>query len=124
MHDRPNAQELLATLADWLDREAIPALDGGAAYRARVAANLAHILEREARLGPAALERERELVSGLVGGDGSLEALNARLSAQLLEGAGGVEFERRALAALFEIARAKLAIARPGYESYDASAER
>lgn len=124
MHDRPNAQELLATLADWLDREAMPALDGGAAYRARVAANLAHILEREARLGPAALERERELVEALVGPGGSLEELNARLSARLLDGTGGADFERRAHRALYEIARAKLAIARPGYDAYDASAER
>ena len=124
MHDRPNAQELLATLADWLDREAIPSLDGGAAYRARVAANLAHILEREARLGPAALERERASIEALVGPGGSLEELNARLSGRLLDGTGGVEFERRALRALWEIARAKLAIARPGYEAYDASRER
>jgi len=124
VHDRPNAQELLAAIAEWLDREAIPSLDGGAAYRARVAANLAHILEREARLGPAALERERALLEDLVGRGGTLEELNARLSVKLVSGDGGIELERRAHRALFEIARAKLAIARPGYDDYDASAER
>lgn len=123
MHDRPDAQELLAAIADLLERDVMPALSGGLEYRVRVAANLARILEREARLGPALLERERELLEALVGPGESVLALNARLVEQLRSGDLDLDFERRALAALSEIARGKLAIARPGYERYDSGVD-
>ncbi|MEX2206989.1 MAG: DUF6285 domain-containing protein [Myxococcota bacterium] len=123
MHDRPSAVELLAAIADLLEREVMPALSGGLEYRVRVAVNLARILEREARLGPDLLERERELLEALVGPGESVLALNARLVERLRSGNVDLDFERSALAALGEIARAKLAIARPGYERYDASVD-
>jgi len=123
MHDRPDASELLAAIADLLEREVMPALAGGLEYRVRVAANLARILERETRLGPATLAREQVLLEELVGPGESVLALNARLAARLRSGDTDPDFERRALAALREIARAKLAITRPGYERYDAAVE-
>ncbi len=99
--------------------EVMPALEGGLEYRVRVAANLARILEREARLGPASLAREQQLLETLVGPGESVLGLNARLAERLRSGGVDLDFERRAHAALVEIARAKLAIARPGYERYD-----
>ena len=123
MHDRPDAAELLAAIADLLEHEVMPALEGGLEYRVRVAANLARILERETRLGPATLAREQALLEELVGPGESVLALNTRLAARLRTGDPDPDFERRALAALAEIARAKLAIARPGYERYDASVD-
>lgn len=123
MHDRPDAVELLAAIADLLEREVMPALSGGLEYRVRVAANLARILEREARLGPELLERERELLEALVGPAENVLALNARLVERLRSSDVDLDFERRALAALGEIARGKLAIARPGYERYDAGVD-
>jgi len=124
VHDRPNAAELLEAIATLLEQEVMPAVGGGGLeYRVRVAVNLARILEREERLGPAALERERVLLEPLVGAGGDLEELNTRLVAKLRSGEADADFERRALAALSEIARAKLAIARPGYERYDASVD-
>jgi len=123
MHDRPNAEELLAAIAMSLEQEIMPALSGGLEYRARVAVSLARIVERELRLGPAALAREQALLETLVGAGESVLALNTRLAALLRSGATDREFERRAHAALDEIARAKLAIARPGYQSYDATVD-
>ena len=123
MHDRPDAAELLAAIANLLEQEVMPALGGGLEYRVRVAANLARILEREAKLGPATLERERVLLEGLVGPAESVLDLNARLAARLRSGDVDRDFERRALEALGEIARAKLAIARPGYERYDSGVD-
>jgi hypothetical protein len=123
MHDRPDATELLAAIADLLEREVMPELSGGLEYRVRVAVNLARILEREARLGPAALARERALLEALVGPADDLLALNSRLVARLRSGDVDRDFEKRALAALGEIARAKLAIARPGYERYDSAVD-
>jgi hypothetical protein len=63
--------------------------------------------------------RERELLESLVGPGGELVELNARLAARLRGGDAPPDFERRAHAALVEIAQSKLAIARPGYEKYD-----
>jgi len=123
MQDRPNAGELLAAIANSLEQEVMPALEGALEYRVRVAVNLARILEREMRLGPAALARETELLTVLVGpGENALE-LSARLVARLRSGETDLDFERRAHAALLEIARAKLEIARPGYERYDAAVD-
>ncbi|MGH2898436.1 MAG: DUF6285 domain-containing protein, partial [Solirubrobacteraceae bacterium] len=67
MQDRPNAEELLAAIANSLEQEVMPALSGALEYRVRVAVNLARILERELRLGPAALARETALLEPLVG---------------------------------------------------------
>lgn len=119
MQDRPDSAELLEAIATTLEHEVMPALGGGLEYRVRVAANLARILEREIRLGPEALERERLLLEDLVGPGGGVLDLNARLVARLRSGDADDDFEQRALTALREIARAKLAITRPGYEIYD-----
>lgn len=123
MQDRPDAAELLAVIAQTLEREVMPALDRALEYRVRVAANLARIVERELRLAPELLARERSLLESLVGPGENVLELNARLAARLLSGATDVEFERRAQLLLAEVARGKLAIARPGYESYDSSVD-
>ena len=55
--DRPTASELLAAIADLLREEVTPVLDKAdprLGFQMRVAANSLAILEREARLGPAA----------------------------------------------------------------------
>lgn len=123
MQDRPDAAELLAVIAQTLEREVMPALDRALEYRVRVAASLARIVERELRLAPELLARERSLLESLVGPGENVLELNARLAARLLSGATDVEFERRAQLLLAEVARGKLAIARPGYESYDSSVD-
>ena len=122
MQDRPDATELLATVAEFLEQELMPALDGPAAYRTRVAVNLLRILEREQRLGPAALARECELLRNVLGvGDASDPfELNSRFATAI--DAGEIAHEA-AWPALMEIARAKLAIARPGYDAYDSADE-
>src|SRR5262245_46134084 len=87
--DRPTASELLAAIADMLRDEAIPALDRAEprlGFQMRVAVNSLAILEREARLGPAADRRERERLVELLGGDGTLDDLNRELARQLRAG--------------------------------------
>jgi hypothetical protein len=128
VQDRPTSAELLATLGEYLEEELMPALDGPLAYRTRVAANLVRILERENALGPASLRRELELLSGLLGtnpprsdslADDVLE-LNRQVVAAI--DAGRID-HARAWPALMEIARAKLAIIRPGYDTWDSAVE-
>jgi hypothetical protein len=87
--DRPTASELLAAIADFLREEATPALDKAEprlGFQMRVAANALAILEREARLGPAADARELARLAKLLGRDGSLADLNRELAQQLREG--------------------------------------
>ena len=129
MQDRPTAAELLATVGTYLEAELMPALDGPLGYRTRVAANLIRILEREHALGPAQLLREYELLSGLLGDAGrtpsavspdQVAELNGRLAAAI---DAGTVSHADAWPALMEIAHAKLAIIRPGYDAWNAAAE-
>jgi hypothetical protein len=130
VQDRPTALEVLTTVAGYLEDELMPALDGPLSYRTRVAANLLRILEREAAHGEAALERERDLLAALLGRNpralpaaslaGQVLALNHALVAAI--DAGAVD-HARVWPALMEIARAKIAIVRPGYDAYDAATE-
>lgn len=114
MQYRPTSAELLTALAELLDDVLLPALPPGLQHQARVGANIARILEREVRLGPAALDRERELVRGLVGGLGDLETLADRLRTTDDE-----DFERGAWDALVAIAHDDVAIAKPGHDSWE-----
>ena len=96
MQDRPTSTELLATLAEFMEAELMPALDGPLAYRARVAANLLHILQREDALGAGALQRECAALRELLGPEGNAPTgpladqaleLNRRLAAAIDAGA-------------------------------------
>jgi hypothetical protein len=113
--DRPTASELLAAIADLLREEATPVLDKAdprLGFQMRVAANSLAILEREARLGPAADARERERLTKLLGHDGMLDDLNRELARQLR--AGERDEDDEALMAHLEATIAdKIAIANP-----------
>lgn len=134
MQDRPTAAELLATLVDFLDKEMLPNTEGPLQYRVRVACNLAKILQREEEFGDQMLVKERSELCRLLGispdelAPGTLadqvEDLNQQLVTNLEEGNIGEQFERATWNALMAITRDKLAIVRPGYDSYDASGER
>ena len=130
MQDRPTEAEVLATVAGYVEDELLPALDGPLSYRTRVAANLLRILEREQALGDAALARERDLIAPLLDLAAQTPAgmsladhvldLNRRLAAAI---DAGLVAHARAWPALMEIARAKLAIIRPGYDAWTAEVE-
>ena len=113
--DRPTASELLFAVADFLREEAMPALDRAEprlAFQMRVAVNSLAILEREARLGPAADAREHERLAKLLGCDGTLDELNRELAHQLR--AGQRDERDGALMAHLEATIAdKIAIANP-----------
>jgi hypothetical protein len=125
MQDRPTASELLETIAGLLEQEVLPATKGGLQHQVRVAGNLCRILEREARLGAAQDAREVELLAAALGevpdGRDAL-ALSHALVARLDAGHDAA-LEARAFRALVEIVRGKLAIAKPGHDAWDFSAE-
>jgi aminoglycoside phosphotransferase (APT) family kinase protein len=76
--DRPTVTELLAVTADFLQHEAMPALQGRLAFHARVAANVLRIVERELALAAQHAEADREALAALLGTAGGTTAELAR----------------------------------------------
>jgi hypothetical protein len=125
MQDRPTASELLEAIADLLEKEVLPATQGGLQHQVRVAGNLCRILEREARLGASQDAREVELLAGALGeapGGRDALALSGALVARLDAGHDAA-LEGRAFRALVEIVRGKLAVAKPGHDAWDFGTE-
>jgi hypothetical protein len=124
MQFEPSAQELLAAIAELLEDELLPALPDELKHKCRVAANLVRILEREEQLGPGAAAREREALRALLGetGDSGGGSDIAELSRRLAGRIGSDDdpaFQRRTWDALVAIARADLAIAKPGHDAWE-----
>lgn len=112
----PAAPELLGAIAALLDDKVLAAVPADLQHQVRVAAHLSRLLEREARMGHQAGQRERELIGALVGeADDPAAALDERLRG------GDVDrgFERRTWEALVETTRADLAICKPGHDSWE-----
>jgi hypothetical protein len=113
--DRPTASELLSAIADFLREEAMPVLDKAEprlGFQMRVATNSLAILEREARLGPAADAREQARLVKLLGHDGTLEDLNRELARALRTGTRD-ERDVELMAHLDATIADKIAIANP-----------
>lgn len=116
--DRPTAAELLAAIADLLREEVTPALDKAEprlGFQMRIAVNSLAILEREARLGPAADAREHERLVRLLGRDGTLDELNRELARQLRAGERD-ERDAALMAHLGATIADKIAIANPKWK--------
>jgi hypothetical protein len=125
MQDRPTASELLSSIADLLENQVLGATQGALRHSVRVAGNLCRILEREAEAGAALEQREVELLAAVLGETpAGRDALAlSRALAERLDTSGDHALEKRAHAALAEIVRGKLRIAKPGHDAYDFSAE-
>lgn len=117
MQDQPSAAELVAAVRDFLTKHAMPALEGHAAFHARVAANALGIVERELTLGPAQDAAEAERLRALLGSDGSLDELNRALCRRIRDGGLGLDTPGL-LDHLRETTLAKLAVDQPRYSGY------
>jgi hypothetical protein len=115
----PAAPELLGAIATLLDTKVLAAVPADVQHQVRVAGHLAALLEREARLGPGAVRRERELIAAVLGVDAEqLTAPAAALDEALRAGADD-ELADRAWEALVTIARDDLAICKPGHDTWE-----
>jgi hypothetical protein len=112
--DRPDAAELIEAVQEFLQDRALPALEGHAAFEARVAANLLAISRREIAEGPAQGRAEAEGLRRLLRRDGSPEELEAALVALVREGDLEGRWEEL-IAHLRRTAEGKLRIANPRY---------
>ena len=112
----PAAPELLGAIATLLDTKVLAAVPADLQHQVRVAGHLAALLEREARLGPEAVRRERELIGALLGvdADDPAAALDERLRAGVDD-----ELADRAWEALVAITRDDLAICKPGHDGWE-----
>jgi hypothetical protein len=123
---RPTAAELLASVAELLERDIVPVLDGPVQHHARVAASLVAIVERELRLAPAAAAGElaaaqRLLADANVGAGEPLDLDQARsqLAAALRAGmADDPDIAANVWQVLMDVARDDLSISKPGHDSW------
>lgn len=123
MHDQPSAAELVAAVREFLEKHAMPALEGHAAFHARVAANTLGIVERQLALGPAQADAERSRLCDLLGVEGSLDELNRELCRRIRD--GRLTLETPGLSEhLRETTLAKLAVDQPRYSGYRRALER
>jgi hypothetical protein len=117
VQDQPAAIELLEAVRSFIEGQAIPRLEGRAAFHARIAANALAIVERELELGPAQEAAELARLEVLLGRTGALEELNRELCRRIR--AGEMDLATAGLAEhLRETTLAKLAVDQPRYAAY------
>ena len=112
----PEAGDLLAAIGRLLDERVLNAVPPDLQHSVRVAAHLAHLVEREVRLGPANAAREDELLAGLLGGE--VDDPQAAL-AERLQHHDDEAFEALVWPVLVEITRNDLAVSKPGHDVWE-----
>ena len=102
LYGRPTAAELVAAVADFLDNDVRPSIEGQVAFHARVAANVLRTVERELTDDRAAPD--------LLGYSGE-EALAAAIRSGDLD-----DRAAEVLPVLRALVRYRLGVAHPGYD--------
>jgi len=138
MQDRPTVHELLEALGRFLDEEIVPGTEGRKQFLARVAANVARLVDRELASEEPQLDDEwRRLrgIPGLVAGGAeptgrvalrrAIAAATADLAGRIRSGEVDVEGPRRAavLDHLRRTVREKLVVSNPAWIAADEGPE-
>jgi len=117
MQNKPSAAELVGAVRSFLEQDAMPRLEGRAAFHARVAVNALAIVERELDAGPLAAAEEHARLRQLLGRDGSLDELSRELARRIRT--RELEPSDAALRThLWETTLAKVGIDQPRYSRY------
>lgn len=121
MVNPPSAEQLLEAVSAFLRDEALPALQGAAAYKARVAASVLDIVRRELVLAPDARVREEQALRQFLGEpNGTAHALTHALCERIA--ADAIDLDTPGVGALlWQITLDKLAVDQPGYDTYRAA---
>jgi hypothetical protein len=121
--DQPSALELVTAVREFIEKHAMPELQGRTAFHARVAANALAIVARELEHGPKANTDELDRLRALLGQDGSLDELNRELCRRIRS--NGLAVDNPALAShLVQATLAKVAIDQPSYSGFQHSPHR
>jgi hypothetical protein len=117
MMDQPSALELVTAVREFIEKHAMPELQGRTAFHARVAANALAIVARELEQAAPAADGESQRLQSLLKQGGTLDALNRELCRQIRS--GQIAWNDPALAAhLTSATLAKVAIDQPNYSGY------
>ena len=123
MMDQPSALELVTAVREFIEKHAIPQLQGHTAFHARVAANALANVGRELEQAGQANVAEYERLKRLLGSEGSLDELNRELCRRLR--ANMLDIDDTDLAAhLCQTTAAKVAIDQPSYSGFVQSPHR
>lgn len=120
MQYRPTAQEIVDSVAGFLEDQLLPAVRADVKHDVRVAAHLLRVVGRELTDGGQTSLQERERLSSLLGRvDADLMSLRLELSRRLLDPQPLDATATQAIfAALVHTAREDLAICKPGYDDW------
>lgn len=117
MMDQPSAHELVTAVREFIEKHAMPELQGRTAFHARVAANALAIVARELELGERSVEAEAGRLRTLLGQEASLAEQNRDLCRRIR--AGTIRVDDPALAVhLIATTLAKVAVDQPTYSGY------
>lgn len=121
--DQPSALELVTAVREFIEKHAMPELQGRTAFHARVAANALAIIARELEHGPKANADELGRLKALLGQDGTLDELNRELCRRIRT--NGLAVDEPALTShLVLTTLAKVAIDQPSYSGFQHSPHR
>jgi Domain of unknown function (DUF6285) len=107
-HDAPTVAELVAAVAEFLERDVLPEADGRTRFHLRVAVNVLGIVERELHLAPRQQLEHAERLTALGFAD------DAGLAEAIRQGDMDDRFDELT-AMLIQTTRDKLAVANPRY---------
>jgi hypothetical protein len=116
MLGEPQAKQLIEAVSLYLEKTALPKLEGHAAFHGKVAMNVLAIIGRELEQGPTAAAREAALLAALGFAGDDLQAQRRSLCDAIHAGAVTPDTPGL-LPALCEIVAARVAIEQPGYAS-------
>ncbi len=123
MMDQPSSLELVTAVREFIEKHAMPELQGRTAFHARVAANALAIVARELEQGPKADAEEHARLKDLLARDGTLDELNRELCRRIRT--NGLQVDDPALGVhLTQTTLAKVAIDQPTYSGFQYSPHR
>jgi len=114
MMDQPSVLELVAAVREFIEKHAMPQLQGHTAFHARVAANALAIVGRELERGAQASLDEATRLSSQFALEGSIEEMNRALCRSIRSGDIAIDDPRLA-EHLCQTTLVKVAIDQPNY---------
>lgn len=117
MREKPTAEDLLTIARQTLLDDVARTLSGETRYQALMIASAMDIARRQIEAGDAALNDEARALTDLLGSEGALKELNARLAADIRAGAFDSADDRQAamLKILTDATLAKVRESNPRY---------